>query len=146
MGSGTVFLGGLSSWPYFKIDFDDPISTFDLFRSLLIVHDQSSSVDNWVALKKLLDAIVGWIVSQWEERYEPINVPSQELYSAKLREDRLTQFLDLSKCPFDSARFAIASTRAVDRTRLLDVAELKFARHRFTLPGALHNSVTRAGN
>lgn len=131
MGSGQVWLGGFGNWPCFKLDFDDPISTFDMFRSLLIVQDHTTSPANWSALKILLEAMVKWIVLQWEARYEVINLTALEKYSENLKDEQLAEFLDRGKCPFDGARFAISCTRAVDRTRLLDVAELKLAVQRF---------------
>ena len=123
---GKVWLGGFSAWPRFVLDFEDPFGTFESFRTLLAIRDPYTTAEVRDGVRSLLASITSNIIEQWENRYEPVNLENLELYNRAL-----TDQMQTLTSPFEAASFAVLTTNPTDRTRTLDIAELKYALKRF---------------
>ena len=127
----SVMLGGFNGWPYFSLDFEDPFGTFEAFRSLLTMQEPVRTEEARLGVKRLLASIVTHIVEQWEKNHESVSTMSIRLYSHNLTPKEENHFGSSLACPFEAASFAVRSANPVARTRIVDVAELKFALLRF---------------
>ena len=109
---------------------EDPRKTFQSIRDAFLFDDGDEG-EIWQFTRNLVSTMVKHVVEDWEARNFVVNIPANQLYSEVGLSENGRERFARKRDPFEAAQFAMNCQPEARQTQELDIAEMKYAVHRW---------------